>query len=191
MPSSTHNPKASSLITDYIKHAPLFAQPICAKLRALIKKAEPTIIEDWKWGPNFYKDGMVCGFGAFKNHVTLAFFKGSLMKDARKLFNYGDSNAHNRSIKFQTLQDIDEKALIAYIKEAVVLNVKGVKISSGIIRLPSDLKKMFDKYRQAYTRFKDLSFTSRKEMVDSVLGAKKSETRERRIIQIVEKLSKE
>lgn len=64
-------PDASKKIDAYIAKAQAFAQPIGRKLRELIQKAHADIVEDWKWGaPNFHKDGMVCGLGAFKQHVT-------------------------------------------------------------------------------------------------------------------------
>ena len=108
------HPKAEELIDRYIDSIEPFAQPICRRLRALIHKAEPEIIEDWKWGPNFNKDGMVCGFGAFKEFVSIAFFMGALLKDPKKtLIDCSGSNA--------------EKALLAFVKEAVALNEKGVK----------------------------------------------------------------
>src|SRR5436853_338053 len=100
MVTVNHNSKASKLIDDYIAKSPAFAQKICNMLRQIILKADPKIIEDWKWGPNYYKDGMICGYGTFKGWVTFSFFQGALMKDPKKLFNYGDANAHNRSIKF-------------------------------------------------------------------------------------------
>ena len=79
------HPNATQEIDRYIAKAPEFARPICARIRALIHKADPDIVEDWKWGPNFNKHGMICGFGAFKEHVSLGFFKGELLKDPKKL----------------------------------------------------------------------------------------------------------
>lgn len=75
MAKTKHHPGASLLITEYVDALPPFSHEICVKLRELIHAAIPDVIEDWKWGPNFYCHGMVCGFGAFKSHVTIAFFK--------------------------------------------------------------------------------------------------------------------
>lgn len=69
-------------IESYFDEAPSFAGDICRKLRHIIFKAEPEIVEDWKWGPNYSKNGMVCGIGAFQKHVSLAFFQGAHMKDS-------------------------------------------------------------------------------------------------------------
>jgi hypothetical protein len=112
-----HNPNASKLIDDYINTVKPFAQLICKKLRKLIKKADPAIIENWKWGPNYNKNGMVCGYGAFKEHVNFVFFQGAVMKDPHKLFNYGGSNQHNRSIKFTDAKQINNNIIIEYIKK--------------------------------------------------------------------------
>lgn len=89
----------------------------------MILKADPDIIEDWKWGPNYQKNGMVCGFGAFKQHVILTFFQGAILKDPKKILNHGTTNQHNRNIKFKSINDIDEDTLIKYIREAVNNNV--------------------------------------------------------------------
>jgi hypothetical protein len=108
---------ASKLIDDYIDNLPEFSQKICRKIRQIILKADPEIIEDWKWGPNYYKDGMLCGFGGFKQHVHLAFFNGASMKDSKKIFTEGGANMHNRGIKFKDVNEINEKIIASYIKE--------------------------------------------------------------------------
>lgn len=138
MATSRHHPDAKRMIDAYIAKSAPFAQPICRKLRTIILQAEPQMIEDWKWGPNYYYKGMVCGFGAFKQHVTLIFFRGDAMKDGKNLFVTGESNKHNRNVKFSDVSEIDEKALARYIDEAVRINVKGIAIKERAIALPTD-----------------------------------------------------
>jgi hypothetical protein len=94
--SVTH-PNAKREILDYIGAMPEFSRAICKKLRTLILKADKHIIEDWKWGPNYYYSGMLCGYGAFKNHVKFTFYNGSAMKDPKNLFNHCVDNEFNRS----------------------------------------------------------------------------------------------
>jgi hypothetical protein len=183
------NPSASKLIDDYIAKAQPFAQEICTKLRRIIFKAEPHIIEDWKWGPNYSKNGMVCGYGVAKAHVTFTFFQGALMKDAKKIFNYGDANRHNRSVKFTNVKEMNEKVLTAYIQEAVKLNGKGLKAPDRVIEVPADLKKALAKNKKALATFENFAFTHRKEYVQWVTGAKKQETRDRRIAKAVEMIT--
>ncbi len=75
-----HNPNAAALITDGMAELEPFAREICIRLRSIILSADPSFIEDWKWGPNYYLNGMVCGYWGFKKHVSLVFFQGSLLK---------------------------------------------------------------------------------------------------------------
>ncbi|MGZ4058364.1 MAG: DUF1801 domain-containing protein, partial [Bacteroidia bacterium] len=110
-----HNPNAKQLIDEGIASAEPFAQAICKKLRAIIFKAEPGIIEDWKWGPNYYKNGMVCGFWYFKKHCSIVFYQGALLKDKKKVLLENPGNVHNRHIKYTDVKQIDERLLIEYI----------------------------------------------------------------------------
>jgi hypothetical protein len=178
------HPKAKQEIDRYVASAPEFARPICRKLRNLIRKADPGIVEDWKWGPNFNKQGMVCGFGAFKEHVTLTFFKGALLKDPRKrLVDCSGSNAHNRSLKYRSLQDVDERTLTAFVREAVKLNEGGVKGETrrAEIPLPADLKAALAEDAKAAAGFGRLTTGCRREYLEWVVQAKRPETRAARI----------
>jgi uncharacterized protein YdeI (YjbR/CyaY-like superfamily) len=178
------HPKAKQEIDKYIAKAPAFARPICAKLRSLIHKADPGIVEDWKWGPNFNKQGMVCGFGAFKEHVSLAFFKGALLKDPRKLLvDCSGSNARGRLLRLRSVADIDEKTLIAYLKEAVKLNESGVNAPArrAEIPVPADLKSALAKDPKAAKGFTGLTPGKRREYLEWIVGAKRPETRAQRI----------
>lgn len=181
------NPKATQLIDKYIKDAPEFAQPILKKLRTLIHKAEPEIIEDWKWGPNFQKNGMICGIWAFKKHVSLVFFQGASLKDPQKILTEGTSNAHNRTVKFQSFDELDEKTLLAYLKEAVKNNVQGIKIKSKSPAIPKDFKDLLIK-NKLLDKFEESSFSNRKECLNWIDSAKRLETRERRIQKALEKI---
>jgi uncharacterized protein YdeI (YjbR/CyaY-like superfamily) len=187
----TVHPQASHLIDEYIKKAPVFAQPICTKLRQIIRKADPGIVEDWKWGPNFNKKGMVCGFSAFKEHVSFVFFQGAMLKDPKKILALGGSNVHNRTVKFMGLKDIDEKTLIAYIKEAVAPNTRGVKAQpeKKQVTVPADLKKALAANKKAHANFEQLAYTYRKEYIKWIEEAEQPETRQRKIQQTVGKVA--
>jgi uncharacterized protein YdeI (YjbR/CyaY-like superfamily) len=178
------HPHAKKEIDRYIASTPAFAQPICRKLRTLIKKAEPEIVEDWKWGPNFNKDGMVCGFGAFKEFVSISFFKGALLKDPKKvLVDCSGSNAGSRRMHFRTVDDIDEKLMLDFIKQAVVLNKNGVKAPArrAELAMPPDLKAALTKNAKAKKYFDELTPGYRREYIESVLLAKRPETHAERI----------
>jgi uncharacterized protein YdeI (YjbR/CyaY-like superfamily) len=178
------HPKAKREIDKYISSAAAFAQPICRKLRTAIHKADRDIVEDWKWGPNFNKQGMICGFAAFKGHVSLGFFKGALLKDPRKLLeDCSGSNAHNRTLKFRSVDDVDEKALIAFVKQAVRLNVSGVKgeMRRAEIPMPADLKAALAKDAKGRAAFEKLTPGYRREYLQWIVAAKRPETRAARI----------
>jgi len=185
------NPHARQMIDTYIARAPAFARPMCRKLRALIHKAEPGITEDWKWGPNFSTNGMVCNFGAFKRHVGLAFFNGASLKDPQRLFVREDVPARSmRRINFFSMEDIDEPALMRYVREAVKLNKNRTtsRNRSQALSVPGDLKKKLNKKAKKF--FDSLSYTNRKEYVRWIETAKKEETRRARLQKTVKLLLK-
>ncbi len=186
-----HNPDAKFLIDDGINKAEPFAKEICKKLRAIIFTAEPNIIEDWKWGPNYYCEGMVCGFWHFKKHVAFVFFQGSLLKDKHKVLKSNPGNVHNRHLKFTDIKEVNEKLLIEYIKEAVENNKKGIKITEAkdkTVITPDDFKKLLVK-NKLFPYFENLAYTHRKEYVNWINEAKKEETRIKRMNTAIEKLA--
>lgn len=185
-----HNPNAKTLIDQGIANAEPFAQIICKKLRAIIFKAEPRIIEDWKWGPNYYKDGMVCGFWYFKKHCTFVFYQGALLKDKKKVLLKNEGNIHNRHIKYTDVKQIDEKLLIEYITEAIINNEKGLKITETkdkTIIIPADFKKLLVK-NKFLKIFEAMSYSKRKDYVLWINGAKQDATREKRMGQALAKI---
>ncbi len=185
---------ATYQISEYINSMPEWSREICVKLRTIVHKADPQMTEDWKWGPNFYHNGMVCGFGAFKKHVSLVFFQGAQLKDTKKILSEGGNNAHNRGIHFKELKEVKEKVLIDYIKEAVQLNLTGraVGISKAAIEeidTPADLQKLLETNK--LTEYFDmLPYTLRKEYINAINDAKKEETRINRICKTIEMLLK-
>lgn len=95
-----------------------------AKIRALIKKAEPDVVEEWKWRgvPTWYRDGMICTGETYKDKVKMTFAKGASLPDPEGLFNSSLDGNVRRAIDFREGEDIDEKALSALIRAAVALN---------------------------------------------------------------------
>ena len=170
----------SKKVDEYISGAPKFARPICRKLREIIFKTIPDVKETWKWGPNYQKEGMICGYGAFKSHVHFTFFKGSLMKDSKGIFTEGLNNLHNRGIKFRSENEIDETILRAYLKEALRINKQSLKVTDKTVIIPDDLKKLLRKEKLLKT-FEQLAYTHRKEYAEWINSAKKEETRLRRL----------
>lgn len=189
MAKTKHHPGASLLITEYVDALPPFSHEICVKLRELIHAAIPDVIEDWKWGPNFYCHGMVCGFGAFKSHVTIAFFQGAVLKDPHKILITNPGNQHNRNIKFTDVKEIKATILKAYLKEAAANNKAGVVVKvtpdEKVVVIPDDLKKALAKLKLTKA-FDELAYYKRREMVMWITDAKRDETRLKRLDKVID-----
>jgi hypothetical protein len=115
----------SQLIDGRIKELADWRGDMLSRIRALIKQADPEMVEEWKWRgvPVWYHHGMVCTGETYKNHVKMTFAKGAALKDPSGLFNAGlDSNVR-RAIDFHEGDKINEQALKALVKAAVKLNL--------------------------------------------------------------------
>jgi hypothetical protein len=95
-----------------------------ARVRALIKQADPEAVEEWKWRgvPVWYHAGMICTGETYKSHVKMTFAKGASLEDPSGLFNSSLEGNTRRAIDFHEGDEIDEKALKALIRAAVALN---------------------------------------------------------------------
>jgi hypothetical protein len=95
-----------------------------AQIRALIKQADPEVVEEWKWRgvPTWYHDGIICTGETYKKAVKMTFAKGASLEDPSGLFNSSLEGNTRRAIDFQEDDEIDEEALKALIREAVDLN---------------------------------------------------------------------
>src|ERR1700743_3766241 len=95
-----------------------------ARIRKLIKEADPDVVEEWKWRgvPVWYHDGMICTGETYKNVVKMTFAKGASLKDPSGLFNASLDGNTRRAIDFRDGDKVDEEALKALICAAVALN---------------------------------------------------------------------
>jgi hypothetical protein len=95
-----------------------------ARIRSLIKQADPEVVEEWKWRgvPVWYHAGMICTGETYKNAVKVTFAKGASLKDPSGLFNSSLEGNTRRAIDFHEGDKIDEKGLKALIRAAVALN---------------------------------------------------------------------
>ena len=103
-----------------------------AKVRAIIHKADPEIVEEWKWAkatspgtPVFSHGGIVCTGETYKNVVKMTFAKGAALKDPSRLFNSSLEGNVRRAIDIHEGDNINEAALKDLIRAAVALNLKG------------------------------------------------------------------
>jgi len=94
-----------------------------SEIRALIKQADPEVVEEWKWSvPVWSHDGLICTGEAYKNVVKMTFAKGASLADPARLFNSSLGGNARRAIDFHEADAIDERALKALIRAAVKLN---------------------------------------------------------------------
>jgi len=116
---------ASALIDGRIAELGDWRGETLARMRALILKADPGIVEEWKWmgTPVWSRDGIVCTGESYKAKIKLTFAKGASLDDPKQLFNASlDGNAR-RAIDIAEGEVVDEKAFIALVREAIAVNV--------------------------------------------------------------------
>jgi hypothetical protein len=122
MPQSEKSP--SELIDERIEELGDWRGETLARLRALIKEAEPDVVEEWKWRgvPTWYHEGMLCTGESYKAAVKVTFAKGASLEDPSGLFNSSLEGNVRRAIDFHEGDAIDEAAFKALVREAVDLN---------------------------------------------------------------------
>jgi hypothetical protein len=114
----------SQLIDQRIKELDDWRGELLARLRALIKEADPDVVEEWKWRgvPVWYHDGMLFTGETYKTVVKMTFAKGASLGDPKGLFNSSLDGNVRRAIDFHEGEKIDEQALKALFRAAVALN---------------------------------------------------------------------
>ena len=115
---------ASRLIDERIKELGDWRGKMLAQIRALIKQADPDVIEEWKWRgvPVWSHDGIICTGETYKNVVKMTFAYGAALEDPSRLFNSSLEGNVRRAIDFHEGEKLSEKALKALIGAAVSLN---------------------------------------------------------------------
>ena len=119
----------SELIDQRIEELGDWRGETLGRLRALIKEAEPDVVEEWKWRgvPTWYHEGMLCTGESYKAAVKVTFAKGASLEDPSGLFNSSLEGNVRRAIDFHEGDAIDEAAFKALIREAVDLNESKAK----------------------------------------------------------------
>jgi hypothetical protein len=122
---------ASKQIDERIEELGDWRGATLSRVRAIIKDADPEIVEEWKWAkatspgtPVWSRNGGVCTGESYKNVVKLTFFKGAALDDPAGLFNASLEGKVRRAIDIKEHDEIDEDALKRLIREAVALNLK-------------------------------------------------------------------
>lgn len=121
---SRGNESASRMIDARIKELGDWRGKTLSRLRALIRDADPEIVEEWKWRgvPVWSHAGIVCTGETYKSIVKMTFARGAALEDPSRLFNSSLEGNTRRAIDFGEADKIDEKALKALIRAAVALN---------------------------------------------------------------------
>jgi hypothetical protein len=123
------SPSASKLIDARIKELGDWRGEMLARIRGIVRQADPDVVETWKWRgvPVWEHDGIISTGETHKSVVKMTFAKGAALKDPAHLFNSSLDGNVRRAIDFREGDKINEKALKALIREAVALNTSKAK----------------------------------------------------------------
>src|SRR5476651_1805037 len=122
--TTTKDKSPSRLIDARIKELDDWRGKMLARVRALIKQADPEVVEEWKWRgvPVWEHDGIICTGEAYKSVVKLTFAKGASLKDPKRLFNSGLEGNTRRAIDIHEGDEINQAAFKTLIRAAATLN---------------------------------------------------------------------
>ena len=131
MKKSANGESPSELIDARIKELGDWRGTTLSRLRALIKQADPEVVEEWKWRgvPVWTHGGIICTGETYKAVVKMTFFKGASLKDPARLFNSSLEGNARRAIDLHEGEKIDEEALKALVRAAVALNASSARRS--------------------------------------------------------------
>ena len=126
-PDAIPGPSASELISKRIAELGDWRGEALGRIRRLIRKADPDVIEEWKWmgTPVWSHDGIICTGESYKKVVKLTFAKGASLKDPARLFNSSLDGNVRRAIDIHEGEVVDQSDFTALIREAVALNGSG------------------------------------------------------------------
>src|SRR5882762_3805169 len=123
---ASHGQAASGLISQRIAELGDWRGETLSRMRKLIKRADPGVVEEWKWGnPVWSHDGIICTGESYKSVVKLTFAKGASLKDPARLFNSSLDGNVRRAIDIHAGEELDESAFKALVRQAVTLNISG------------------------------------------------------------------
>ena len=183
-------------IDNYIAKSADFAKPILNHIRELVHKACPDVEEKMKWSMPFfdYKGEMLCHMAAFKQHAVMGFWKAALMKDTVLMENAKSETAMGHLGRISSLKDMpSDKKITGWIKEAMELNDKGIKLpakpkpaAGKEIAVPDYFTKALAKNKKAKQVFENYAYSHKKEYLMWITEAKTEETRSKRMATALE-----
>jgi uncharacterized protein YdeI (YjbR/CyaY-like superfamily) len=182
--------KIDPRVDAYIAKSAGFARPILKHLRKLVHAACPEVEETLKWSfPHFLHHGMMCGMAAFKQHCTLGFWKERLIFGTKARPDDREKSGLGQFGRITSLADLPkDKVLLGYIREAARLNEAGIKPpprpkaqERKALIVPPYFLAALRKHKPALANFENFSYSHKKEYVEWITGAKREETRQKRI----------
>ena len=125
-PKKTGEKDPSELIDQRIEELGDWRGETLGRLRALVKEADPDVVEEWKWRgvPTWEHDGIICTGETYKDKVKMTFAKGASLDDPKGLFNSSLEGNTRRAIDFREGDPVDEEALKALVRAADALNAR-------------------------------------------------------------------
>ena len=179
--------KTDPRIDAYIVKSAGFAQPILNHLRELVHRGCPEVEETLKWSrPSFVYKGLMCGMAAFKQHATFGFWKHELVTGRT-----GEKEGMGQFGRITSLKDLPaEKVLLGYIRKAVTLNEAAIKAPAPARAKPGEKRELvvpdyfvaaLKKNKTAQANFEKFSYSHKKEYVEWLTGAKREDTRQKRL----------
>ncbi len=188
-------PETDPRVDAYIEKAAPFAKPVLLKLRKLIFHACPNAEETIKWSfPNYEVHGsMLCSMASFKEHCAFGFWKAALLKDPEGILQVKDRNSMGHLDRIGSLKDLpQDKILVAYLKEAALLNENNVKLdrpkstTKKELPMPAALTAALKKNKKALAVFESFSPSNRREYIEWINEAKTEETLNKRLKTTIE-----
>ena len=185
-------------IDAYIAKAADFARPVLEHLRKLVHKACPEVQETMKWSfPHFeYNGAILCSMAAFKEHCSFGFWKASIMKDPAGVLKIADRHSMGHFDRMTSRKDLPaDMVMIAYIKEAALLNEQAVKLpprekkAAAAVAVPPALLAALKKNKKAQATFEAFPPSHKKEYIEWITEAKTEETRQKRLATTLEWLT--
>jgi hypothetical protein len=124
---TSHSEPASELISRRIAELADWRGKTLARMRKLIKEADPGVVEEWKWmgTPIWSHDGIICTGESYKSVVKLTFAKGASLKDPARLFNSSLDGNVRRAIDIHEGEEVDGSAFKSLVRQAIALNSSG------------------------------------------------------------------
>ena len=182
--------KKDKAVDGYIEKSADFARPILLHIRELVHKACPDVEEKMKWSfPHFdYKNEMMCSMASFKQHCAFGFWKASLMKDTVLTENAKSESAMGHMGRITSLKDLPpDKKIIGYIKEAMELTDRGIKLPPKVksdkqeLVVPHYFLQALGKNKKAKATFEGYGYSHKKEYLEWITEAKTESTRNKRL----------